>query len=134
MTSYSGLWNNEYGQNYAALSDTVNMGNARTAFARVFADRQYGRGNIRALLQVLIGETVGGDNATNQFKRVAAERDLNGNVQGGKRVIETFTGIDRTTDADDVSFLNAALANNIAQPDGYPVDRSGNGGGSKLGW
>lgn len=131
MTSYSGLWNNEYGENYSQLGDDANIGNGHTALARVFAGRTYGRAAIRALLSSLVDGAVG-DNATATHKRVAAERDLEANVLGGKRTIETFTSINRNTTADDEDKLLDAL--DLTGAPTYPVDKAGNGGGSKLGW
>lgn len=131
MASYSGLWNNEYGENYSRLSVGEHIGNGRTAVSRVFANRLYSRAELRAIFKSLIDGAVG-DNATATHKRVKAERDLESNVQGGVRTIETFTAINRNTNAEDEAQALRALELS-AQPV-YPIDRSGNGGGSKLGW
>lgn len=129
MASYSGLWNNEYGQNYSALSNTT--GQSHTALARLFARRNYSRGALGAVLKSLVEGDVG-EPAIDSHKRVAAERDLESNVQGGVRSIETHVNINRVTTADDVNKLVAALEQS-SKPT-YPVDRGGNGGGGKLGW
>lgn len=129
MTSYSGLWNNEYGQNYSLLSNRI--GNTHTALARVFANRLYGRATVRGVLASLINGAVG-DAAYEAHKRVTAERDLHSNVQGGVRAIETFVAIDRNTSVDDQTDALDAL--DLSPQPTYPVDRSGNGGGNKLGW
>jgi hypothetical protein len=131
MASYSGLWNNEYGEAYSALGQDANIGNAHTAFSRLFAGRTYGRASLRAVLKSLVDGAVG-DNATATHKRVKAERDLEANVQGGARTIETFTSINRNTTATDEAQLLRALE--LSPAPAYPVDRSGNGGGNKLGW
>lgn len=131
MTSYSGLWNNEFGENYSALSDSERVGNTKTALARVFAQRLYGRSSVRELLYALIGSAAGG-NAAATHKRVKAESDVNSNVLGGSRTIETHSAVDRVTTADDVTDLKAAL--HLSPAPSYPTDKSGNGGGSKLGW
>lgn len=131
MSSYSGLYNNEYGENYSLLGDDAKIGNGRTALARVFAGRLYGRAALRELINTLVSGNVG-DTATTGHKRVKAERDLNMNVQGGKRSVETFTAINRATDADDVTNIDDAL--NLSPAPNYVGDKAGNGGGNKLGW
>lgn len=131
MSSYSGLWNNEYGENYSLLGDAANTGNGRTALARVFAGRLYGRAALRELIATLVSGNVG-DTAATGHKRVKAERDLEANVQGGKRDVETFLAINRATDADDVIDIDNAL--NLSPAPSYVGDKSGNGGGNKLGW
>lgn len=131
MSSYSGLWNNEYGENYSLLGDDANIGNRRTALARVFAGRLYGRAAMRELINTLVSGDVG-DTATTGHKRVKAERDLEDNVQGGARSIETHYAVNRATTADDVSDIDDAL--NLSPAPNYVGDKSGNGGGNKLGW
>lgn len=130
--SYSGLWNNEYGEDHALLASTVKIGNAQTALGKLFANRLYGRAAVRELLHTLIGATAGGT-AAMTHKRVRAERDLEANVLGGARTIETYTSINRATTAGDVT----ALKNAVELPSrvtSYPADAAGNGGGGKLGW
>ena len=48
MTNYSGLWNNEFGENYSPLAQTVAKGNDNTALSKLFANRLYGRAKFRA--------------------------------------------------------------------------------------
>lgn len=131
MPSFSGLWNNEYGQNYAQLSNTESVGNAHLALSRAFARRLYGRASVRALLVSFIDGAVG-DNASATHRRVKAERDLAANVLGGKRTIETHTSINRvTTAADKAKLLNTLQ---LTSAPTYPVDKAGVGGGGKRGW
>lgn len=131
MANYSGLWNNEFGQPYARLSSTAHVGNGHTALSRVVAQRTYGRAHLRGLLKSLVGGAVG-EPAIESHKRVAAERDLEANVQGGKRTIETFSEINRVTTQADADRLVASF--NLSPKPTYPKDKSGNGGGSRLGW
>lgn len=131
MASFSGLWDNEYGENYAPLSETVHIGNGLTGLARLFAGRIYGRSVLRELIDTLVAGSVG-DPAAASHKRVRAERDLEANVQGGDRVIENFASIARNTTLADQSAILRGL--NLSSAPSYPRDRSGNGGGSKLGW
>lgn len=130
MATWSGLWNNEYGENYSLLSNRV--GNNHLALARVFAQRIYARGALGAVLKSLVDGAVG-DPATMSHKRITAERNLEANVQGGKRVIETFLDINRVTTTTDRDKLSAAIALS-PKPSTYPKDKSGNGGGGKLGY
>lgn len=129
MASYSGLWNNEYGQNYQALDNA--SGNAHTQLSRLFAGRLYGRAALRATLKALVQGDVG-EPASATHKRVKAERDLEANVQGGARTIESHININRNVTSADENKIVAAL-DRSSKPS-YPVDRSGNGGGAKLGW
>lgn len=131
MPSFSGLWNNEHGENHSLLSSSVKIGNSNTALSRVFANRIYGRGAARAVLNALIGAAAGGT-ATATHKRIAAERDLEANVQGGKRTIETMSSVNRVTTTADADALKNALA--LSSKPTYATDRSGIGGGGKLGW
>lgn len=130
MSGYSGLWNNEYGEDHALLG-AGRTGNNETALARVFAGRTYGKAATRELVSTLVSGAVG-DTATTGHKRVQAERDLEANVLGGKRTIETFIAVNRVTTADDVTDIDNAL--NLSPAPNYVGDSSGNGGGSKLGW
>lgn len=131
MPSYSGLWNNEYGEDHSLLGSTANIGNTRTALSRVFAGRLYGRGALREVLSTLVSGDVG-DAAATGHKRVQAERNLEDNVQGGARTIETHYAVNRNTTAADVTELDAAL--NQSPAPNYVGDSAGNGGGGKLGW
>lgn len=127
--SYSGLWNNEYGEDHALLTNKT--GNAHTALSMITRSRTYGRASFRAILKSLVDGAVT-DNAAATHKRVAAERDLEANVLGGARTIETFTAIDRATTAADETAMLAALE--LSSKPTYPADASGNGGGGKGGW
>lgn len=131
MTSYSGLFDNEFGVPHTLLSASVNQNNARVTLKRLFGNRAYGRGVAAKTLIALIGAAAGDATAASTHKRVQAVADVTGNEQGGDRTIETFTGIDRVTTAADVTSFDAALA--LSSKPTYAVDRSGNGGGGKLG-
>lgn len=129
MTSYSGLWNNEYGENYSLLQGEEQ--NVAVSIARRLRPI-YGASRVRGLLSALI-QGGAGQPALATHKRVTAVRDLAGNAQGGARPIETFIAVDRDTTAEDVTDFTAKL-NMVTKPVPYPRDRSGNGGGSKRGW
>lgn len=131
MTNYSGLWNREYGEDHALLGDRAKT-NAHTALNRVFSGRNYDRASVKELLITLIDGDVG-DTASASHKRVKARRDLSQNVQGGVVPIETHNAINRVTTSDDVDALVDALSFTSA-PTTRPVDKSGNGGGAKLGY
>lgn len=129
MTAYSGLWNNEYGENYSLLRGETE--NVATSIARRLRPI-YGASRVRGLLTALV-QGGAGEQATAVHKRVKAVRDLAGNAQGGDRVIETYIAVDRLTTAEDIDDFTEKL-NIVAHPAPYPRDRSGNGGGSKRGW
>lgn len=132
MPSFSGLWNNEFGENHSLLSDTVAIGNNRSRVARGLSRAIYGSAALREIMVTLTGAAAGSA-AFASHKRVQAERDLEANVQGGVRTIETFEAIDRNTTAGDVTDVTAMLELQH-KPSSYPVDKAGNGGGGKLGW
>lgn len=131
MSSWSGLWNNEFNAPHALLSDTIKVGNSYTALAKVLANRIYSRGATRELMYQLLG-VAPGQTANAQHKRVVAADDIT-TMLGGKRNYETFVAVNRaTTSADQTRFRNSIRL--PSKPASYPIDRSGNGGGSKLGW
>lgn len=131
MASWSGLFDNEGGAPYAPLGSTVNKEDAYDKLAVMLANRTYSHASLRELLYSLVGGAVG-DPATASHKRVAGAQDLNANVQGGVRSIETFLTLNRVTTAADITRIQAALRQS-SKPT-YPVDKSGNGGGSKGGF
>lgn len=128
MPSYSGLFNGVYGINHSLL--TTAKGNDATAIARQLSRKTYGRASLRALFLALTGAAAGGT-ATTSHKRVDAFDGLDGIQGGGKRDIETFTPINRATTAADETRVDAMLSQTSTPT--YPVDKSGNGGGNKVG-
>lgn len=129
MPSYSGLWNNEYGENHSLITNRT--GNPLTSLARTFANRLYGRAAQRELIHALTGAAAG-ETASASHKRVTAVVDRSENVQGGVRAIETKSHVNRATVAGDATAIKNAIRQS-SKPT-YPVDRAGNGGGAKLGW
>lgn len=127
--SYSGLFNGVYGENHSLIRNE--NATAGTGIARVVAKRMYSRGKLGAIMTALVGAAPG-QNATSTHKRVAAARNLEENVQGGVREIETVTHVNRNTTAQDVTDVEAFLSQS-SQPS-YPTDPSGNTGGGKLGY
>lgn len=131
MPSFSGLYNNEFGQNYALLTRSQALGNSRDNIGRPFSKRVYSRMADREVLIALIGAAAGAATATSTHKRVSGQRNLSANILGSVVPIETFTGINRVTTAADITDWEGALA--ITSQPTYPIDRSGNGGGGKRG-
>lgn len=130
MPAFSGLWNNEFGEDHSLLSSRV--GNNETALAKLLANRIYARGAFRELMDTLTGATAGAT-ALLTHKRVAAVADPTANVQGGARTIETFTEINRATTSADRADIRDALVLS-SKPSAYAADKSGNGGGGKGGF
>ena len=130
MPGYSGLYNGVYGVDYAELTNTA--GNGETQISRAVARRLYGRAALRGILRALVNGAVGAT-AQETHARVKSGVDISGPTQGGLRVIETVNDINRATVAGDVTAMEAMLTQK-SQPSSYPVDRSGNGGGSKRGY
>lgn len=131
MPSWSGFWDNEGGAPYAPLGNSVNKEDAYDKLATLFANRVYSHAAARELIYSLVGGNVG-DPASSAHKRVQAAQDLNANVNGGARAIESFLDINRVTTSADITRIQGALRQS-SKPT-YPVDKSGNGGGSKGGY
>lgn len=130
MSGYSGLWDGVYNTPYAGLSSAVGSNNNLSALARVFRRASYGRGNMRGVLNALIGAAAGGT-ATVTHKRVLAVGDPTRLSYGGLVTLETFNDVSRVTVAGDVTALQAAVTQQ-SRPTTYVTDASGNGGGGKL--
>ncbi len=130
MPSYSGLYDGVYGQPYALLANTVAIGNARREIARSLAKRPYGRAVLRELMLTLNGAAAGSA-ALATHKRVEATDPTEGPSGGGLVNIETFTEINRNTATADKNAIDAMLS--LSTKPTYVADRSGNGGGAKLG-
>lgn len=132
MPAYSGLWNNEYNEDHSLLSSSVKKGNAETMVARQLSKRTYGRAALRELMITLTGAAAGSA-ALATHKRVEGVRELDDNLQGGLRPIETFEAVNRNTAAADETRIEAFLEQS-SQPSTYATDAGGNGGGGKLGF
>lgn len=124
--SFTGLWNNVYGAPYA-LTGSRNKLERDIAIAFEKAGSQ----PLSAVAIALNGSAVGGTAARTRA-RVLALRSLSGYDLGGQRAIETVTDINRATTAADETALDA-IYNGVFALTSYPVDRSGNGGGGKVG-
>lgn len=127
MASYSGLFDGVHGSAHALLTNKT--GNAETMIARLFSKKSGQRAVLRELMVTLTGATAGSTAAVTN-KRVQAAADVDNNVQGGARVIETDTLVNRVTTSADATRILGALQ--LSSQPTYPVDASGNGGGGKL--
>jgi hypothetical protein len=132
MPSWSGLWNREYNENYSGLggNNTAELSNnEKMQLARGFRGRQ-GR-VVGAIIKALTGNTVG-QTAASSVKRIAADPHLSEPYAGGGvRTISSVDEINRVTVAADATTIDALVDLKTAPT--YPVDKSGNGGGGKLG-
>lgn len=127
MAAYSGLWNGVHGENHALL---VDKSGCEKQVNRVLRRSRYGARAFRELLVTLVNGAVGATAADTVAQRQAVA-DVNNNVQGGQVTISTRTVVNRATVAGDATALATALTHD-SQPDTYPVDASGNGGGGAL--
>jgi hypothetical protein len=126
MPAWSGLYDYRHSTPYA-LTNSRNA--IQTQIAKVF--EKYGMQAQSALAIALNGASAGGT-ATRTRTRVEAIPDVGAFVLGGKRNIVTETIINRVTTTADKDALNT-LYNGVFAPTSYPVDKSGNGGGGKVG-
>ena len=124
--SFTGLWNGVYGTPYA-------LTNSRNKLERdiALAFEKAGAQPLSAVAIALNGSAVGGT-ASRTRRRVLAVRSLSGYDLGGQRAIEAVTDINRATTAADETALDN-IYNGVFALTSYPVDRSGNGGGGKVG-
>lgn len=125
--AYSGLWNGVNNENYALQVDKAPVEKKVNKYLR---RSRYGARQFRELLVTLVNGAVGATAADTVAQREAVA-DVDNNVQGGAVNIVDRTFINRATVASDVTAVNTALTHD-SQPDTYPVDISGNGGGGDL--
>lgn len=122
--AWSGLWNNEYGENYSVLINT------KPTLARISnLIRRRGKANrvINELFDTVLGAAAGGTAAAT-YPRVQHPTD---EEFGGARTVETVTAINRASTAADITALKLIFSDK-SKPATYPADLSGNGGGGKL--
>lgn len=125
MPAWAGLWDGVYMQPHALRNDA---GSALRGVARLMAPqamRAYGR-----IGDMLTGSVLGSV-VQESIAQVVATRADGANL-GGKVAIAPTVIINRVTTAQDEAILDAQLTPSFA-PSPYPVDKSGNGGGGKLG-
>ena len=125
MPSWSGLWNNVHGEPYAFTNQfTAPM----RGMARLAASEG---GQHFAEVARALANGVGSTTVLSVAKVAAVQAD--GLNQGGLRPIsEYFIVPSRATTNVDKEVFQAQMTPRFA-PAIYPVDKSGNGGGSKLG-
>lgn len=130
--AYSGFWDGQGGSPHSLLSSSVAIGSDMRKLGTLFGKRPYGRAVTRALILALTGAAVGGS-ASATHKRVQATVNREGVDGGGVVPVETLTEISRVTVTADLTRIDAALAQST-KPSTYAADRSGVGGGAKLGY
>ena len=128
MPSFSGLFDTDGsgGENYALL---VKRSPLQKKLARAFKRRSLRRfGNYMAQLT-----TSDSPDADVAYRRVVAEASPGeSTVNGGVRSVETVTVQASTTNYDSEDAADAEEMGNMSNdPDTYPTDAAGNGGGGK---
>ena len=109
-TSKSDFWGGSYAQ--------VNTNSTyRRQIARIFHQKMNQKD--RELIRTLLG-AVAGTTATKQYKRIVASQTEN----GGKRLTETVTLVNRATTAADTTDLKAKLFAFTSRPTTYPKDKA----------
>lgn len=126
MASWSGLWNDEHGEDHALLVDKTSI---RKRASLLF--RQRGAGVLKELMLTLNGAAAG-STALLTRTRVEAKVGLTEEL-GGVVDIETVDLVNRVTTAADKSDIDTVLSES-REPSSYPTDPSGNAGGGKLGY
>jgi hypothetical protein len=85
-----------------------------------------------SLIRALNGTASGGTATATHAQRTADPSLGQAYSGGGAIAIATVNDVSRVTTAADVTLINAVLDKTFA-PSPYPVDKSGNGGGGKVG-
>lgn len=125
MTQFSGLFDTVHGTGHAFVSQSTTK-----RMLSQLLKRPKNRA-LRELITTLVNGDVG-DTAVATHSRVAAHEHDNFLTTGGVRTIETVADINRVTTAADVTEIDRNLFD--ATGEVYVVDKSGNGGGGKLGF
>lgn len=125
MPAWSGFWNGIYGANHFLIDSKA----VRRSFGQSLMG--YGRKAYNATMRTLVNGNLG-DTALKDYTRVAVQDINNPLTLGGKRTIETKTAINRATVQADIDRIIDDLDFDNS-PTPWPVDKSGNGGGGKLG-
>jgi len=126
MVAWSGLFDNEFSDGPHSLQ--VNIVPLRRKMTRVM--KRKSMKVLNELIQTLNGVTAGSA-ALAQHVRVQARQGL-GLDAGGVQPIETVDLINRVSATADQTLINAALTEQ--RDPTYPVEKSGNSGGGKLGF
>jgi hypothetical protein len=134
MPSWAGLWDNVFAQPYALLNEP---GSTARGVARLMAPQaSVAFGNIS---KQLTGQAVGGPVSAGYTQVQSVQTD--GLNQGGQRPIASYSAVNRNTTITDELLIDQQLTPRFMPPmlqagietSGYPVDKSGNGGGGKAG-
>jgi hypothetical protein len=125
MPSWAGGWDNTFGAPYALLNETGAAGRNLARLMHMTAQRDVGA------VMVALNGVAPGQTATVTHAYVQA-RQTDGLNFGGQVPIVQTTLINRITTPADVTQLNTLYKPTFA-PTVYPVEKSGNSGGGKLG-
>jgi len=133
MATWSGHWERDFGENYSLLIDKNPL---RKRLARVM--RRKSNLVLGEVLTTALADSTPASTASVSRKRVDAGTADPGNptVNGGKRVIENESLINRAITSADIADINLLIAGGSeakTAPATYAVDKSGNGGAGKVG-
>lgn len=132
MANWSGLWDRQYGTPYSQLGSNTSEYNG--TLKQEVANLGRGRGGriLASIIAALTGAAAG-QTAASTYKQVDADPALGQSYSGGgKRTVSTKTDINRATTGADVTLVD----NLLGQINGALItstDKSGNGGGGKVG-
>jgi hypothetical protein len=134
MPSWAGLWDNVFATPYALLNEP---GATARGIARLMAPQA--NKAFSAISSALTGAVVGGPVNAGYTQVTAKQAD--GLNMGGKVDVSATTVVNRNTVAADEILIDQQLTPRFMPPitsagvecSGYPVDKSGNGGGGKAG-
>ena len=134
MPSWAGGWDAMFGQPYAPLNEP---GATARGVARLMSPQASAA--FANVSKTLTGQAVGTPVSAGYTQVAAIQTD--GLNQGGLRPVATYSAVNRNTTIADEILIDQQLTPRFMPPmlvagqecSGYPVDKSGNGGGSKAG-
>jgi len=127
MPAWSGLWNHVYTDGHSLTRRPHNSASRKLNRAlRGLTAKAY-----KEIVRTFVTDDVGSA-AFASHTRVAAPAPFNSTGHGGVHAIETINDINRNiTAADETNLLGSV--DGVHTPT-FPADKSGNGGGGKLGF
>jgi len=137
MPSWAGLWDNVFAQPYAPLNEPGATARGVARLMAPQASKPFAAASA-ALTGAVVGTAIPGGSAS--YTQVAA-RQADGLNLGGAQPIATVVAISGNTTAAQEIQVDQQLLPRFMPPitsagvecSGYPVDKSGNGGGGKAG-
>lgn len=125
MPAWSGLWNGVFNETHSLIGKP-NVGRRIGRALKGVTSAKY-----KELVLTLVNGAVG-DTALATHTAITAQDVNNKASLGGVRAVETITDINRATVAADATTINNDIIKETSPT--FPVEKSGNSGGGRLGF